>query len=78
MGKVKLGHRMVRAIFMGFGIGELAAVAIYIMTIGVNTLADQVVLNPIAMMLLVLGGIILSSLGVEWSKDIDEDLQAKS
>ncbi|MDI6905671.1 MAG: hypothetical protein QMD13_09365 [Candidatus Bathyarchaeia archaeon] len=70
--KVKIGHRAIRAFFNGVGIGILSGTSIYILTSALNKLAEATVLDPIAMTLFVIGGFILSSFGIEWSKDIEE------
>lgn len=70
MAKIQIGHRAIRALFNGVGIGTFTGTTTYILTKALNTLANTVVLNEIAMTLLVFGGVLFSSLGIEWSKDI--------
>jgi lipopolysaccharide export LptBFGC system permease protein LptF len=72
MAKISIGHRAIRALFLGLGIGIFDSVPTYILTRALNTLAGVEVLSPIAMTLLVFGGTLFASLGIEWSKDIAE------
>jgi len=68
--KKKLGARMIRAIFTGFSVGILGGVGVYILSTGVNQLTGSTVLNPIAFLLLILGGSLTASVGIELSKDL--------
>jgi len=61
---------MIRAIFTGFSVGILGGVGVYILSTGVNQLTGSTVLNPIAFLLLVLGGALTASVGIELSKDL--------
>jgi len=61
---------MIRAIFTGFSVGILGGVGVYILSTGVNQLTGSTVLNPIAFLLLVLGGSLTASVGIELSKDL--------
>ena len=61
---------MIRAIFTGFSVGILEGVGVYILSTGVNQLTGSTVLNPIAFLLLVLGGALTASVGIELSKDL--------
>jgi len=71
MTKVRIAHRAIRALFNGIGIGIFSGTSIYILTKALNLLAEAEVLDPIAMTLLIIGGFMFSSLGIEWSKDIE-------
>ena len=68
--KKRLGARMIRAIFTGFSVGILGGVGVYVLATGVNQLTGSTVLNPIAFLLLVLGGALTASVGIELSKDL--------
>jgi len=61
---------MIRAIFTGFSVGILGGVGVYILATGVNNLAGTSVLNPTAFLLIVLGGSVTASVGIELSKDL--------
>jgi len=68
--KKRLGARMIRAIFNGVALGILGGAGIYILAQGVDTLAGSPVLNPTAFLLIILGGSITASVGIELSKDL--------
>jgi len=68
--KKRLGARVVRAIFNGVALGILGGTGIYILAEGVNTLSGTSTLNPTAFLLIVLGGSVAASVGVELSKDL--------
>jgi len=68
--KKRLGARVIRAIFNGIALGILGGVGVYILAMGVNTLAGTSVLNPTAFLLIVLGGSVTASVGIELSKDL--------
>ena len=61
---------MTRALFNGLSLGILGGAGIYILAQGVDTLAGTKVLNPIAFLLLIVGGSIVTSIGIELSKDL--------
>jgi len=48
----------------------LGGAGIYILAQGVDSLAGTQVLNPIAFLLLIVGGTIVTSIGIELSKDL--------
>ncbi len=66
----KIGARVIRAIFNGLGLGILGGTGVYILASGVNNLAGTSVLNPTAFLLIVLGGSVTASIGIELSKDL--------
>jgi len=68
--KKRLGARIIRAIFNGVALGILGGVGIYILAEGVNTLSGSPILNPTAFLLIILGGSITASVGIELSKDL--------
>jgi len=68
--KKRLGARVTRALFNGLSLGILGGAGIYILAQGVDTLAGTQVLNPIAFLLLIVGGSIVTSIGIELSKDL--------
>ena len=68
--KKRLGARITRALFNGLSLGILGGAGIYILAEGVDSLAGTQVLNPIAFLLLIVGGTIVTSIGIELSKDL--------
>jgi len=68
--KKRLGARVIRAIFNGVALGILGGTGVYILAQGVNTLAGSSILNPTAFLLIVLGGSVTASIGIELSKDL--------
>jgi len=68
--KKRIGARVIRAIFNGVALGILGGTGVYILAQGVNTLAGATVLNPTAFLLIVLGGSVTASVGIELSKDL--------
>jgi len=68
--KKRLGARITRAVFNGLSLGILGGAGIYILAQGVDTLAGTPVLNPTAFLLLIVGGSIVTSVGIELSKDL--------
>ena len=68
--KKKVGARVIRAIFNGFALGILGGVGVYLMATAVNDLSGTITLNPIAFLLLILGGSVTASIGIELSKDL--------
>lgn len=69
--KVRLGQRLMRAMFVSLGVGMFGGLGIYILSMAVNMIAGEVVIDPIAFLLIVLGGAIFTGIGVEWSADIE-------
>lgn len=69
---VHIGRRITRAIFNGMMIGIFGGTGLYLLTTAVNTLANSVILNPIAFLLLGLGGSVTAAIGIELSADIQE------
>jgi Co/Zn/Cd efflux system component len=70
---IKIGRRVSRALFCGLAVGLYGGLGLYIMTEAINKLADQIVLNPVAMLLLGLGASIVSAIGIELSNDVFAD-----
>ena len=70
--KVKIGARVIRALFAGSTIGIVGGLGLYLLTVAVNTIADSTVLNPIGMLLIGLGGSLVAAIGIELSKDIEQ------
>ena len=68
----KIGQRIVRGVINGMTIGLFGGFGGYILTVALNTLAASTILNPIAVALFFIGGCILSGVGIELSKDMDE------
>jgi len=68
--KKKVGARVIRAIFNGFALGILGGVGVYLLATAVNDLSGTTTLNPIAFLLLILGGSVTASVGIELSKDL--------
>jgi hypothetical protein len=68
--KKRLGARVVRAVFNGVALGILGGTGVYILASGVNSLAGSQILDPTAFLLIVLGGSVTASVGVELSKDL--------
>ncbi len=68
----KVSARVIRGLFNGVTVGIFGGTGIYIMTSAVNSLAGTTVINPIAMLLLVLGGCIAGATGIELSKDLED------
>ena len=63
---------MSKGFFNGIALGLMGGSSIYILAEGVNYLAGTPVLNSIAFMVMVIGGMMTGSIGIELSKDIDE------
>jgi len=68
--KKRLGARIVRAFFVGLSVGFAGGFGVYLLAVAVNALSSTVVLSPLAFLLLVLGFSIVSSVGIELSKDL--------
>ena len=68
--KKRLGARIVRALFVGLSVGFAGGFGVYLLAVAVNTLQATTVLSPLAFLLLVLGFSIVSSVGIELSKDL--------
>jgi len=68
--KKRLGARIVRAFFVGLSVGFAGGFGVYLLAVAVNTLQATTVLSPLAFLLLVLGFSIVSSVGIELSKDL--------
>jgi len=68
--KKRLGARIVRAFFVGLSVGFAGGFGVYLLAVAVNSLSSVTVLSPLAFLLLVLGFSIVSSVGIELSKDL--------
>jgi len=68
--KKRLGARIVRAFFVGLSVGFAGGFGVYLLAVAVNALSNVTVLSPLAFLLLVLGFSIVSSVGIELSKDL--------
>ena len=68
--KKRLGARIVRAFFTGLSVGFAGGFGVYLLAVAVNSLSSVTVLSPLAFLLLVLGFSIVSSVGIELSKDL--------
>jgi len=70
---IHIGRRITRAVFNGLMIGVFGGTGLYLLTRAVNILAGEVVLDPIAFLMLGLGGSTVAAIGIELSADIQED-----
>jgi len=69
---IHIGRRMTRAVFNGMMIGLFGGTGLYLLARAVNVLAGAVILDPIAFLLLGLGGAFSAAIGIELSADIQE------
>lgn len=69
---VHIGRRITRAVFNGMMIGIFGGTGLYLLAKAVNTFAAGAVLDPIAFLLLGLGGAFTAAIGIELSADIQE------
>jgi len=71
---VSLGRKVVRAFLMGSVIGIIAGLGFYYMTDAINMMAAAAPpYNPIAIMMLTYGFIVIAAIAIELSEDIAED-----
>ena len=68
----KIGKRLSKAFFNGIALGLFGGSSVYILAHGVNILAQAQVIDPIAFLVIVIGGMMTGSIGIELSKDVDD------
>jgi len=69
--KPKVSQRVVRGLFSGITIGLVGGFGLYFMAQAVNTLANKVVVDPIAVLLLSFGATVTAATSIELSKDME-------
>jgi len=77
MAKVRIIQRIMRAVFNGLAIGVFAVAAIYFLGKAVMLLGALTPDEFLAILLLVFGGFLTGSIGIELSKDIEATAEEK-
>jgi len=77
MGKVRLGHRIVRTLFVSGAVALLVFLGFHVGCVAVNTIAGTTVLDPVGIPLLASTAVGFAGFGIEWSKDIEEQEKEK-
>jgi len=67
---VPISAKIIRAFFVGLVIALFGGLGLYMMAEGLNLQSGQQVVNPIAIVLIVIGGTIGGAIAVELSNDI--------
>lgn len=69
--KPKVGQRIIRGLFAGVSVGLVGGFGLYFMAQAVNMLANKVVIDPIAILLLSFGVVVTAAVSIELSKDME-------
>ena len=72
MAKVKLGARIIRAVFVSVPVSSLLFITFYLMSVVVNGFAGQEVIHPVYTGLFGFVTGLSAGIGIELSKDIEE------
>lgn len=67
---VSIAQKMTRAFLVGLTIGIIAGLGFYFMTTAINMIAGSTVFDPIAMLIITMGFVLVAAIAIELSADI--------
>lgn len=67
---VSVGRRVTRAFLIGISLGLIAGLGFYFMATAINMIAMTTVFDPIALLVLTMGAMIVLAIGIELSADL--------
>jgi len=73
----RFAQRMTRAVFAGLSLGIFGGTGLYLMAKAVNTLVGLVVVSETGLLMLGLGGSLVSAIAIELSEDMAQGPEAE-
>ena len=68
----RFAQRMTRAVFAGLSLGIFGGTGLYLMAKAVNTMVGMMVVSETGMLMLGMGGALVSAIAIELSEDMGE------